>query len=1041
MTTNSDNERVDLAKIRERLAGAKGQQYWRSLDELAETSEFQEFLHREFPRGAAEWDNSLSRRTFLKLMGASLALAGLTSCRYQAVERIAPFTDADPEKVYLTPGIPSFYASAATPRGYAQGVLVTSNMGRPTFISGNPEHPASLGSADVFMQAEILTMYDPDRSQEVRQGGNVSSWDAFLTALAPQLDTLRAVGGAGLRLLTQTVTSPTLTSQIQALLAAFPAAQWHGYTPVGQNNARLGTQLAFNEFADTIYRFNQANIVLSLDANFLLEDPGSVRYARDFMSKRRVRRDSLEMNRLYVVESTPSITGAVADHRHTVRASEIEAVARVVATRLGVADVAAAELPATIPTEWIDALVSDLQANTGASLIVAGENQPPVVHALAHAMNQQLGNVGTTVVYIEPVEANPVNQSQSLRDLVTAMAAGEVQMLLILGGNPVYDAPADLAFADALANVGTSIHLGLFFNETSTKTTWHIPEAHFLESWSDARSFNGVASIVQPLIEPLYEGKSAHELIAACMGQTITGYDVVRNYWQSQNPGGGDFETAWHQALRSGVIAGTGPVVKSVTLQTGFAGQATPAPAGEIEVMFQPDPTIWDGRFANNAWLQELPNPLTKLTWDNAVMMGVAMAERLGVQNENVVELTVGSTSVSAPVCIMEGHPDNAVTVYLGYGRTHAGRVGNEVGFNSYRLRTADAAWFTGGQVRRVGGKYDLAITQDHGTMAGRDIVIAGTIEAFRTDPEHPPFMHAGHEPQSIYPDYEYGGPRAWGMVIDQTVCIGCNACMIACQAENNIPVVGKDQVRRAREMHWLRIDRYYAGELDNPTVYFQPMMCVHCEKAPCEVVCPVAATVHDDEGINNMVYNRCVGTRYCSNNCPYKVRRFNFLQYTDRDTESLKLMRNPYVTVRNRGVMEKCTYCIQRISAARIKANNERREIVDGEVQTACQVACPTQAIIFGNLNDPNSQVRKVKEEPLNYNMLAELNTEPRTTWMADIRNPNPVIAPALPAEEHGAEPEAAPAEEHGTAPETAPADGQGTETEVAPTDGHGTE
>ncbi|MFP4436995.1 MAG: TAT-variant-translocated molybdopterin oxidoreductase [Chloroflexaceae bacterium] len=1043
MTTNSDNERVDLTQIRERLAGAKGQQYWRSLEEVAETREFQEFLHREFPQGAAEWDDSLSRRTFLKIMGASLALAGLTSCRRQPVERIAPYTNAKPEQEYLTPGIPAYYASVATSRGYAMGVLVESHMGRPTFISGNPEHPASLGAADVFTQAELLTMYDPDRSQDVRQGDVVSSWDNFVNTIGPQLDELRAAGGAGLRILTQTVTSPTLASQMQALQEAFPSAQWHSYDPVGNDNVRQGAQLAFGEFTDNIYRFSQANVILSLDSNFLLNDPGSVRYAREFMSRRRVRRDNLEMNRLYVVESTPSITGSVADHRQPLRASEIEAVARVVAQRVGVADVTAPELPAAVSTEWIDVLVSDLQENQGAGLVLAGDNQPPVVHALAHAINQQLGNVGTTVVYIEPVEANPVNQTESLRELVTAMEAGEVQMLLIIGGNPVYDAPSDLDFGSKLANVGTTIHQSLFFDETSALATWHLPGAHFLESWSDALSFNGVASIVQPIIEPLYGGKSAHELVAVFLGQAgVSGYDIVRSYWQNQNLAEGDFETFWNRALRAGIVAGTGATVKSVSLQSGFAGEMTAPPEGQIEIMFQPDPTIWDGRFANNGWLQELPDPLTKLTWDNAALIGLRTAETLGLSPNDVVEVRAAGTSVRASVWILEGHPDNAVTVYLGHGRAFTGRVSSGVGFNAYSIRTTDAPWFTYGELRPTGESYALACTQDHATMAGRHLVVSGTLASLREDPEHPPFMPHGHEYHSIYPDYEYGGPHAWGMVVDLTACIGCNACTIACQAENNIPVVGKEQVLKAREMHWLRIDRYYTGDPDNPTVHFQPMMCVHCEKAPCEVVCPVAATVHDDEGINNMIYNRCVGTRYCSNNCPYKVRRFNFLQYTDRQTESLKLMRNPDVTVRNRGVMEKCTYCIQRIVAARIQANVENREINDGEVQTACQAACPTRAIVFGNLNDPESQVRKLKAEPLNYIMLEELNIQPRTTWLADVRNPHPILAPLVPAEDHGTGPEEdhgpAPEEDHGPAPEE---DHGTTPEEVAPADGHGTE
>ncbi len=1002
MTMQSPEERVDLSEIRTRLAGATGQQYWRSLEEVAETREFQEFLHREFPGGAAEWDHSFSRRTFLKVMGASLALAGLTACRYQPVERIAPYVNA-PEQI--VPGLPLFYTSVATSRGYAQGVLVESHTGRPTFISGNPEHPASLGAADIFTQAEILTMYDPERSRQVLNNGDKSTWDTFVAAIAPHLAELRRAQGAGLHILTQTVTSPTLASQFRALQSAYPQVQWHQYEPVGYDNVRAGSQLAFGEYVDTLYHFDQAQVILALDSDFLFALPGSVRYARDFSNRRRVRRDKLESNRLYVVESTPTITGAIADHRQPLRASEIERLTRVVAQRLGVTGVNNAELPAGIPAEWLEALVEDLQQHRGTSVVIAGHNQPPVVHALVHAINQQLDNVGTTLSYIDPVEVNPGNQLESLRALTTAMQAGQVSMLVMFGGNPVYDAPVDLDFANALARVGTSVHLSLFVDETSARSTWHIPAAHFLEAWGDARAFDGTASVIQPLIEPLYGGKSAYELVATLMGQVdVNGYDIVRNFWRSRGLGGRDFDTFWHTALSKGVIEGTAAPPKQVTLQaTEFPDTVAAIPADELEILFQPDPSIWDGRFANNGWLQELPKPLTKLTWDNAALIGVATAERLRLRNGDVVELRTQGRALRVPVWIAPGHVDEAVTVYLGYGRERAGAVGTGQGVNAYRLRTSDSLWIASGQLRRTASRYELVSTQDHSSMEGREIVVSGTLAQFRSNPEHPPFFHGEHEYRSLYPDYPYDGPRSWGMVIDLSTCIGCNACVIACQAENNIPVVGKGQVANGREMHWLRIDRYYSGELDNPRVYFQPMACVHCEKAPCETVCPVAATVHDDEGINNMVYNRCVGTRYCSNNCPYKVRRFNFLQYADLDTETLKLQRNPNVTVRNRGVMEKCTYCIQRISAARIKGEQANQPVLkDGDVVTACQAACPTQGITFGNLNYPDSEVNRLKAEPLNYGVLEELNTRPRTTYLARVRNPNPAIEPDMPAGEH---------------------------------------
>ncbi len=1031
MTQNSQNERIDLASLREQLAGSRGQQYWRSLEELAETESFQEFLHNEFPKGTAVWNDSVSRRAFMKVMGASLALAGLTACRRQPIQRIAPYTTAPANFV---PGRPLYFASAAVLGGFATGVLVESNEYRPTFIQGNPNHPASLGAADVFTQAEILTMYDPERSQVVLNQGTESNWADFLAALVPLLDEWRANQGAGLRILTQTVTSPSLADQVQALLTAYPQAQWHQYDPVGRDNVRVGTQLAFGADVDTIYDFSAANVVLALDSNFLMDMPGSLRYARDFASTRRVRQENPNMSRLYAVEGTYSITGATADHRLPLRSSEIEALTRVLAARLGAIPAAEAELPASVSEEWLAALVADLQASNGASIVLAGANQPPVVHALVHAINQALGNVGTTVTYIEPVEANPVNQTESLRALTDAIAAGQVSTLVILGGNPAYDAPADLEFGNKVRGVANTIHLSLFVDETSALSKWHIPAAHFLEAWGDARAFDGTAAIIQPLIEPLYQGRSAHEVIAALSGAgEQAGYDMVRTYWQNRNLAEGDFDTFWKTALSTGVIPGTAAPTRSVQLQSGFASERTELPAGQIEVMFQPDPTIWDGRYNNNGWLQELPKPLTKLAWDNAALMSVATAEQLGLQNGDVINLAVDRRSVRAPVWITPGHVDNAVTVHLGYGRSQTGQVGTGQGFNAYLIRTSTAPWFAYADIRGTGVTYPLVSSQDHSSLEGRDDAILkhGTLQQVQEHPEEPAFMHSEHHYTSIYPPYDYSQePNSWGMVIDLTTCIACNACVIACQAENNIPVVGKDQVANGREMHWIRIDRYYSGDLDNPIVLHEPMLCVHCEQAPCETVCPVAATVHDNEGINNMIYNRCVGTRYCSNNCPYKVRRFNFLQYTDLASESLKLMRNPEVTVRNRGVMEKCTYCIQRIAAARITAEKRGNPVIlDGEVVTACQAACPTQTITFGNLNAPESQVKQLKAQPLNFSVLEELNTFPRTTHLARVRNPNVVIEPPAPAEEHGSELETAPAEEHGSEQETAPANGHGTE------------
>jgi MoCo/4Fe-4S cofactor protein with predicted Tat translocation signal len=983
----------NLTTIQARLAKSQGQQFWRSLEELADTEEFQELLHREFPGQASGWTDLVSRRNFLKLMGASLALAGLTACSGQPPEKIVPYVRAPEEFV---PGTPLFFATAMSLSGYASGLLVQSHLGRPTKIEGNPDHPASLGATDPFAQASILMLYDPDRAKTITKTGSASRWDVFLDELQPQLEQQRATGGAGLRILTETVTSPTLVSQLQTLLNEFPAARWHQYDPINRDNVYAGTQLAFGNKVEPIYRFDQADVILSLDADFILTSPGRVRYARDFADRRRAEaQESRNLNRLYAIESTPTTTGASADHRLPLKAGQIESFARSVAHELGMAVALADEAALqAVPPNWISAIARDLQAHQGSSIVIAGDHQPPIVHALAHAINDTLANVGQTVIYTDPVIANPVNQTESLGELATAMAGGQVELLLILGGNPVFNAPVDLNFAGALDNVNTCIHLGLYEDETSAHCQWHIPESHYLEAWSDARAYDGTITIIQPLIEPLYDSRSAHELLAALLGQADrSGHDIVQAYWAGQNSPE-DFETFWQTALYQGMIADTALPPQSVSLQTEFGNQApTEIVAEDLEIIFRPDPSIWDGRFANNGWLQELPKPLTKLTWDNAALISPTTAEKLGLGNNDVVELDYRGQVVRAPVWLMPGHAVDSVTVYLGYGRTRAGSVGTGAGFNAYLLRPADTPWFGSGlKIRQAGEQSQLASTQMHYSIEGRNLLRVGTVEQFQAEPDFVQQLATHTEEISLYPKFEYKD-NAWGMAVDLNACNGCNACVVACQAENNIPVVGKNEVLKGREMHWIRLDRYYQGDLTNPETHHQPVMCMHCENAPCEVVCPVAATQHDHEGLNVMIYNRCVGTRYCSNNCPYKVRRFNFLQYSDLETESLKLQRNPNVTVRSRGVMEKCTYCVQRISAARINAKKEGREIRDGEIVTACQAACPTQAIVFGNINDPNSRVAKLKASPLNYGMLTELNTNPRTTYLAKLRNPNPEL------------------------------------------------
>jgi molybdopterin-containing oxidoreductase family iron-sulfur binding subunit len=992
---------IDIAAIRARLAEHRGPQYWRSLEELADTEEFHEVLKQEFPKHAAVWVDSVSRRRFLQLMGASLALGGLSACTKQPTELIVPYTKP-PES--LLPGRPQYYATAVLLNGVATGVLVESHTGRPTKIEGNPQHPASLGGTDVFTQASILDLYDPDRAQIVSSAGRISTWDGFLTAVKPALDEQLLKQGTGLRILTETVTSPTLASQLEALLQLFPQARWHQYEPLGRDTVRQGAQLAFGEDVDTHYNFEKAEVILSLDADFLFAMPGSVRYARDFAAKRKVHRHENGhsyghgggMSRLYVVESSPSITGGMADHRASVRASEVEFLARAVAKELGVAGVEVGQWSEGEKyAKWVTAVARDLQQHRGASVVVTGDWQPPVVHALAHAMNAALGNAVSTVLYTDPIQVTPLVQSESLRELATDMADGKVELLVILGGNPVYNTPADLHFAELMQKVALRVHCSSHVDETTAQCHWHIPESHSLESWSDARAYDGTVTIIQPLIAPLFGSKSHHEVVAALIGQSsASDYDLVRKQWEGKLSGS-DFERSWRRVLHEGVVDGTALPARTVSLQSIAWPTAPESKGAAIELMFRPDPSVWDGRFNNNGWLQELPKPLTKLTWDNAALISPAMAERMRLANQDLVELQYQKQTVRAPIWIVPGHPDNAVTVHLGYGRTQAGRVGNGTGFDAYALRTADALWTASGvEIRRTGERFNLSCTQSHYSMEGRNIVRAGTLAEFQKNPQ---FVHEmGHDPapdMTLYPPVKYDG-NAWGMTIDLGSCIGCNACTIACQSENNIPIVGKEQVAKNREMHWIRIDRYHSGNLDNPETYHQPVTCMQCENAPCEPVCPVGATVHNKEGLNDMVYNRCVGTRYCSNNCPYKVRRFNFLLYQDWDTETLKMQRNPNVSVRSRGVMEKCTYCVQRINVARITAEKEdSRQIRDGEIVTACQAACPTQAITFGNINDSTSEVAKLKATHLNYGILTDLNTRPRTTYLARLKNPNPEI------------------------------------------------
>ena len=1008
--------KLDLEQVRERVAGTKGPEFWRSLEELAGNSEFQDMMHREFPKGASEWLDSIPRREFLKLMGASLALAGMTACTKQPLEPIVPYV-SQPEE--MIPGRPLFYATAFTLGGYASPLLVESHLYRPTKIEGNDQHPASLGGTDVFAQSSILGMYDPDRSETVTYLGDVRTWGGFLEAMRGPLNAQKTVQGAGIRILTQTVSSPALADQLRAVFKLYPEAKWHVYEPMNRDNVLEGARMALGQPVETQYRLENADVILSLDADFLYAGfPGFSRYVRDFAKRRNpdspndlVKRDLHfpEMTRLYVVESTPSSTGARADHRLPLRAVEIEAFAWALAAALGVVGSVGKTLGGD-QGMYLAALVRDLVSHKGSSVVIAGDHQSAVVHALVHAINQALGNVGHSVVYTDPVDASPVNQTQSIKNLAADMRAGKVDLLLIMGGNPVYDAPADLDFADALKNssIPMCVHLGLYQDETAELCHWHVNEAHYLEAWGDARAYDGTVSIVQPLIAPLYGGKSIYELTALLAGQAeATGHEIVQGYWRKQRPGP-NFDAFWRKSLHDGWIEGTAFTPKRVTVTTAGFRAANVQRSG-IEINFRGDPSVYDGRFSNNGWLQELPKPMSKMTWDNPVLIGPAMADSMGLKSEDLVELELGGKKVTAPVWIQAGHPNNSVTAFLGYGRRRAGRAGTGAGFDMYPLRPSATPWFTTGvPITKTGGTYTLASTQGYQTMdtgdgVTRPIVRTRSLEEYRRQPD---FAQGDNPPAALklYPGYNYRSePYAWGMAIDLNACVGCNNCILACQSENNIPVVGKEQCNKGRHMHWIRVDAYYEGDRDNPKAHFQPVPCMQCENAPCELVCPVGATTHSTEGLNDMVYNRCVGTRYCSNNCPYKVRRFNFLLFQDWETPQLKMMRNPDVTVRSRGVMEKCTYCVQRINQHRIDAERAERKIEDGELQTACQQSCPANAIVFGNINDPDSRVSKLKANVRNYGLLQDLNTRPRTTYLAEIRNPNPELEGQRSTVEHG--------------------------------------
>lgn len=1025
-------KRTPKSVITEDNPNAKNvKKYWRSAEQLSNSPEFRRWVESEYPEGAAELElmkDSLSRRKFLTIMAASFALAGLSACR-RPVEKIVPYVK-QPEEV--VPGIANYYATTMPFGLSAYGVLVKSNEGRPTKVEGNEKHPSSTGGTNTFVQASILGLYDPDRSKAVRKNGVEASYTEFIDFWREVYLNFKANGGEGLAILSESFASPTLARLLGEFVATYPKAKVAVYEAVSDENILNGVQLATGELLQPIYDFSKAKVILSLDADSFLRESENVMSARGFADGRRVESEKDQMNRLYVVESTFSVTGGMADHRLKLQSSLIGAFTAALVLELKaqgvdmpVAHSLAGYASHSFDKKWISAVAKDLIQHRGASLVVAGRHQPAEVHALVTAINVGLNNIGITVSY-RPMKDAAVPSRKSLAALVEDMNAGKVSTLVIVGGNPVYDAPADLNFESALKKVKTTIHWGLYFDETARLASWHIPATHYLEQWGDAISANGTISPIQPLIAPLYNGKSNIELLALLnRGVEQLGYSLVRETWK-QRIGELGFEENWKKALHEGVLTlATEP--KPITINPDALSQAiannpfpTKAPdLNSLEFVFLPSESTFDGRFANNAWLQELPGAVTKLAWDNAALISLKTAKELGLKGESVyaqdadrthlndmdrevVKLTVQGRELEMPVWILPGQADYSITLPLGYGRRAAGNVGNDIGFNCYTLRTSSGMDIQNGTATRTGKTYLLATTQNQGSLDGREaIVIEGTLDQYLKQPDFVKEKLIKYEEVELFErPYKHDEGHQWGMTIDLNACIGCNACAIACQSENNIPVVGKEQTRKGRQMHWIRIDRYFAGDFETPEMVYQPVACQQCENAPCEQVCPVAATAHTEDGINAMVYNRCVGTRYCANNCPYKVRRFNYFNYvTDNPVwnggvpETVKMAMNPDVTVRFRGVMEKCNYCYQRISGARINAKNQGREIADGEIKTACQQSCPTQAIVFGDINDPNSKVSQMKRQKRNYDLLAEINVKPRTSYLAKLRNPNPEL------------------------------------------------
>jgi MoCo/4Fe-4S cofactor protein with predicted Tat translocation signal len=966
-------KRFDLNRVRE-LTGNGSRKFWTSLEELIDEVGFREWLGAEFPGAASMFDDP-GRRQFLKLMGASLLLGGLTGCLGETrSDQALPYV-AQPEEI--TPGVPRFYATAVVFEGYAQPVVATTYAGRPTKLDGNPDHPATRAKSDPYMQSAIFALYDPERSKLPINQGSPSTWTAFERELAGLRLRWGTTQGEGLRILTGATTSPTLIRQMSELVRQFPKLRWHRYEPIGAARQSEAMTLALGHPAEPHYRLDRCDVIVSLDHDLLGPGPHQVAHAIAWARRRGEAAKDRGRVRLHVAECLPTLTGAVASNRCPCDTSRLGVLAQAIGAQF--------QLPGwMMPTlreaegRWLARAVGQLRAHHGRSLLAVGPYVDPQWQAMAALVNERLGNVGTTVWYSEPIAAADDDKS-TLQALAADMSAGAVDTLIAADCNPTYASPDALGFAKLLSSVRQRIHLGLHADETAQLCQWHLPLSHALESWSDARAVDGTTTILQPVIAPLYASRSVHQVIDMLLGASDRAADMaVRATWRAAF--GDDFDQRWTRSLHDGFVADSQARPFAVTAKPAVPA-ATAPPSDGVEIVFRPDPTIWDGRFANVAWLQELPKPITKTTWDNVVAISPALAANEKLSNGDIVEVTIGDRKVRGAAWIVPGQAARTVALTLGYGRRAGGDLAQGAGHDAYVVRPSDNAWAAPGSVTRVNGQIGIATTQAHHRMDGFDFVREVTTKNPRTPPPK--------DNAAFYPDWnDPRGPEnhpehAWGMVIDLDLCIGCNACVSACNVENNVLVVGKDQVARGREMLWLRVDRYYTGDVENPKSFFQPVPCMHCEKAPCEMGCPVHATVHSPDGINQMVYNRCIGTRTCSSYCPYKVRRFNWYDYR-HFAEAEQAAKNPDVTVRSRGVMEKCSYCTQRIQAAQVAADKDNRPLQRDEVVTACQQACPTQAIVFGDLKDKESAVSKRRASGRHYVLLEELGTRPRTTYLA---------------------------------------------------------